>query len=182
MNFGAIFNLNVGRVFAFTNCQMNLPFLDGYLVHLLFLVYLCMAVIFAYGLALCCWGRSDTELSKQYKQICVKILIMLITFMYPSICVKSFTGLRCTEITPFATADGTDTLSVMSEDWNVLCNSGDDYWYNYTLLIYFAMAVVVVGVPMLVLTVLTVNRKHLFEPSSEHHEPTVMMFGPLFVQ
>ena len=182
MNFGAIFNLNIGRVFAITNCHMNLPFLDGYIVHLLFLVYLCLAVIVAYALAMCCWGKHDMELSKQYKQICVKILIMLITFMYPSICVKTFTGLRCTTVAPFATVDGTHALRVVSEDWNVLCNSGDEYWYNYTLLIYFAMAVVVVGVPMLVLMVLTMNRKYLFDNTSEHHEPTVMMFGPLFVQ
>ena len=59
MNFGAIFNLNIGRVLAITNCHMNLPFLDGYIVHLLFLVYLCMAVVIVYVLALCCWGKSD---------------------------------------------------------------------------------------------------------------------------
>jgi hypothetical protein len=182
LGFGAVFNLNIGALFAFTNCQMALPFLDGYVVHLLFLVFLCVAVIIGYVSAMCCWGRKDKLLSTQYKQICVKILIMLIMFLYPSICVKTFTGLRCTEVSPFATADGANVLSVMSEDWNVLCDGGDAYWYNYKMVIYIVLAVIVAGVPIGILAILTVYRKHLFDHTSPQHESTVMMFGPLFVQ
>ena len=183
LKFGAIFNLNVGQLFAFTNCQLNLPFLDGFVVHLLLLVLLCVAIIFGYALALCCWGRKDAALAEQYKQICVKILIMLIMFLYPSICVKTFTGLRCTAVFPFATSDGTNgTLRVMSEDWNVLCDSGEDYWYNYTTLSYIVMGVVVVGVPLVILFILAMYKKHLFDNTSKRHEATVVMFGPLFVQ
>ena len=187
LKFGAIFNLNVGQLFAFTNCQLNLPFLDGFVVHLLLLVLLCVAIIFGYALALCCWGRKDAALAEQYKQICVKILIMLIMFLYPSICVKTFTGLRCTPVSPFATltsdgTNGTNVLRVMSEDWNVLCDSGADYWYNYTTLIYIVMAVVVAGVPLAILSILALYKKHLFDNTSEQHEATVVMFGPLFVQ
>ena len=183
LSFGAIFNLNVGALFAFTNCQLNLPFLDGYVIHLLLLFLLCLAVVVGYGLALLCWGRKDAELAKQYKQICVKILIMLIMFLYPSICVKTFTGLRCTSVTPFAMPDGTNTtLRVMSEDWNVLCDSGATYWYNYTTLIYIVMGLIVAGVPLGILVTLAIYRKHLFDSTSEQHEATLEMFGPLFVQ
>ena len=185
LKFEAIFNLNVGQLFAFTNCQLNLPFLDGFVVHLLLLVLLCLAIIFGYTLAWCCWGRKDAALAEQYKQICVKILIMLIMFLYPSICVKTFTGLRCTTVFPFATSDGTNgtnVLRVMSEDWNVLCDSGEDYWYNYTTLSYIVMGVVVVGVPLVILFILAMYKKHLFDNTSKRHEATVVMFGPLFVQ
>jgi hypothetical protein len=183
LKFEAIFNLNVGQLFAFTNCQLNLPFLDGFVVHLLLLVLLCLAIIFGYTVAWCCWGRKDAALAEQYKQICVKILIMLIMFLYPSICVKTFTGLRCTAVFPFATSDGTNgTLRVMSEDWNVLCDSGEDYWYNYTTLSYIVMGVVVVGVPLVILFILAMYKKHLFDNTSKRHEATVVMFGPLFVQ
>jgi len=182
LDFGAIFNLNLGQLFAFSDCQMNLPFLDGYVIHLWFLVSFCMAVVVGYVMAFCCWGRNDVYLAKQYKHICVKILILLITFLYPSICVKTFTGLRCQELSPFAIEDGANVLRVMSEDWNVLCDSGDTYWYNYTMVIYIVLGVVVTGVPLGILTVLSVYRKHLFDSASELHESTVMMFGPLFVQ
>ena len=183
LSFGIIFNFNVGALFAFTNCQLNLPFLDGYVIHLLLLFLLCLAVVVGYGLALFCWGRKDAELAKQYRQICVKILIMLIMFLYPSICVKTFTGLRCTPVTPFAMPDGTNTtLRVMSEDWNVFCDSGTTYWYNYTTLIYIVMVLIVAGVPLGILVILAINRKHLFDSSSERHEATLEMFGPLFVQ
>ena len=43
-------------------------------------------------------------------------------------------------------------------------------------------ALIVAGVPLGILVILAIYRKHLFDITSERHEATLEMFGPLFVQ
>ena len=177
MQLGVIINVDIGAFFSLSSCKMSIPYLESYVLRLSLLVCLCIAVLTCYAICWCMWGRKNPMKAFKQRTMTIKLLLATVLFLYPSICMKTFTSLRCKTL-PFATASG--SLRVLSQDWSIDCDSAE-FLFFWKPLISSVIVLVVVGVPVLILTILIINRKHLHDVKSSQHHRVVMQFGSLFV-
>ena len=179
MQLGVIINVDIGAFFSLSSCKMSIPYLESYVLRLSLLVCLCIAVLTCYAICWCMWGRKNPMKAFKQRTMTIKLLLATVLFLYPSICMKTFTSLRCKTLAPFVTTSGSLQLRVLSEDWSVDCDSSE--YLFFLPLIYAVIIIIVVGVPVGIFGVLAVNRKHLHNKESPQHHRVVMQYGSLFV-
>ena len=147
MQLGVIVNVDIGKLFSFGSCEMAVPYLQGYIIRLSLLVNLCVAVLASYAICWCLFGRKNRAIHFKQRTMMIKVLLCIVMFLYPSICMKTFTSLRCKTLAPFVTTSGSLQLRVLSEDWSVDCDSSE--YLFFLPLIYAVIIIIVVVVPYL---------------------------------
>jgi hypothetical protein len=166
-------NFDIGGLFSMTSCTFALPFLSNFKIHMLLpailLVVLVLARLPAHFL------RKSKMQRQGQRALMVKMVISVSLIIYPGLCVKLFTTLKCIEI------EGVGV--VMAAAYKQFCYEGEHA--EASIIAVLCIVVWVVGIPSGVLLALWINRKYLYDHKPEHrerHEDVVREFGTLFLQ
>ena len=180
-------NLDFLYVLAGSKCNMALPFLDRFLIHMAAPPMMIFALFLAYVMASfvvpCCVPIKEAltvqmteDLRTRKKQLqyrmSIKIAIFIMLLLYPGLATSLFLMLRCEEIP--------EVGLVLEQDYSVFCFT---FLHGaYMSLVGIFMAMYVFGIPFFVFLVLHRNRKHLHDRKSIYYEEVRMKYGGLYVQ
>ena len=166
-------NFDIGSLFSMSSCTFALPFLSNFKIHMLLPAILLAVIVFA-RLPAHFLRKSKTQRQAQ-RALMTKTVISLSLIIYPGLCVKLFTTLKCIDI------EGVGT--VMAAAYKQTCYEGDHA--EASVIAIVCIVLWVVGIPGGVLLALWTNRKYLYDHAPEHrerHEEVVREFGTLFLQ
>ena len=167
LNVGIMVNLDVMSMFGWTACGFNLPFLEKFLIHMILPVNIIVVMLLA---RLPSYFLKPKRRPAQ-KQRFLKMAITIMLIMYPGICTRIFQVLKCKSLEGFED-------KILAADFTISC-AGDGRPIE---VVYFFMAVYVVGVPLSILIGLKCNRKHLYDKTSPKHEAINDELGTLYNQ
>ena len=182
-------NLDFLFVLAGSKCNMALPFLDRFLIHMSTPPLLLLSLFIAYLLAskilpkirkmMNCSKEKDKKTKSlllrmtqlQYR-MSIKIAIFLCLLLYPGLATSLFLMLRCHEIP--------EVGLVLGQDYSILCFT----WTHgaYMSIVAGCMGLYVVGIPVFVFVVLWMNVDYLHDRHSIYYEEVRMKYGGLYVQ
>ena len=176
-------NLDLGNIMAGSSCSFAISSLEKFYVHMslpaVLLVVLLLARIPAKFLR-----KSKTQQAKQ-KAVMMKLITALALIMYPGICVRLFSTLKCIQV-PGLASDVHSGI-VMASDYAVQCYV--DEHATAVLVAIICGITWVFGIPAAVAVALKCNRTYLHtvgkEDDEEHlakHKDVVDEFGTLFLQ
>ena len=166
---GALFSLDFSSLAGFSSCQLVIPYLDNFFVHMLFPLFLLAAIVAA---------RLPAHLMKpktrqMQHELMMKTVTTLLLILYPGLCTKIFGVVKCVEV------EGGGGLR-LAADLAVVCGQGD----HLTAMVQFWIFLMlwVVGIPLFVAILLVSHRKHLFDQDSPRHKEIIHEFGSLYLQ
>ena len=165
----AIFSIDIADLFAGIDaCAFSVPFFTNFSYHMLLLPALTMMVMMAALCAKCIFskklatGKIITKASS--------LVNAIIFLLYPGICTKVFAALKCKQI---------GARSYLTTDFSVECWVGEHG--KHVAIVFLALAIYVLGIPLLTLMVLRYNRAHLFNKDSPKHEALENSIGSLYL-
>ena len=180
MNF---INLDLGNIMAGSKCSFAISSLEKFYVHMSLPAVLLVVILLARIPAIFL-RKSKTQRTKQ-KAMMMKLMTALALIMYPGICVRLFSTLKCVKVPGLAS--NVHSGWVMASDYGVQCFVGE---HATAVLVALVCGITwVFGIPAAVFVALICNRKYLYtvgkEGGEEHlakHQDVVDEFGTLFLQ
>jgi hypothetical protein len=171
----SVINFDLASLFSMTACNLALPSVTMFKIHMaipaILLLTIFLARIPAWVLR---YMKTKTRKKKSRQHaLMMKIIITVTLIIYPGLCVRLFTTLKCISVPGI----DQDVLgrpverSVMAVAYDVAC---DDRPLGVAVI---ACLVWVVGIPCAILIMLVANRAHLFDPLSPKHEDLVEEYG-----
>merc|ERR1711865_855159 len=178
-----LINLDLGNMMAGSKCSFAISSLEKFYVHMALPAVLLVVILLARIPAMFL-RKSKTQRAKQ-KAMMMKLITALALIMYPGICVRLFSTLKCIKV-PGLSSD-VHSGRVMASDYAVQCYVGE---HATAVVVALICGITwVLGIPAAVLVALRCNRKYLYmvgkEGDEEHlakHEDVVGEFGTLFLQ
>ena len=173
LNLGVV-NLNLGDLFGATQCSLSIPFLSKFALHMVLPFLIVFTILLARIPAYCKYKKKIKEhvdRQKAQKALMIKLITTFLLILYPGLCVRIFTTLKCTNV---------DGFSVLSVDYGIACYQKEHM--KYVLLSFICIGVWVLGIPLWILISLYRNKKHLFDRKSDKHEEIVNEYGTLYLQ
>ncbi len=165
-------NLDFMGLFSASVCNLSVRFPHRFLISMT--VPVCLAVVIALALVsanICAKDKSPK--GKVFRKArSSKVAIVLILFIYPGLCEKIFTVLRCKTIV------GIDDGDVLVADWAMRCHQGDHLVYSALAFVFGILYVA--GCPLGMLYVLYRNRKALYDESHPDHHHVFYMYEGLY--
>ena len=169
-------NLDLGNMMAGSKCSFAISALEKFYVHMALPAVLLVVILLARIPAIFL-RKSKTQRIKQ-RAMMMKLITALALIMYPGICVRLFSTLKCIKVPGLAS--DVHSGMVMASDYAVQCYVGEHAQAVVVALIFGVTWVF--GIPAAVLVALRCNKKHLYNSKSEKHEDIVDEFGTLFLQ
>ena len=160
------FNLDVVGLFGYGICSMAVPFQDAFILHMLLLPMLSAGIALAHVVSKILKPLETKEKKAHRKAQTIKLLIVLILFMYAGLATRCFQMFKCKQF------HGVD-YTVLEAEPSMICHQEKHMLYA-TLAIVF-IVVYVLGIPLTMWYVMWCNKKNLFveegkEPSEEQKE------------
>ena len=165
-------NLNFLGVFSAATCSLSVRFPQQFLITMAMPLVLAMSAVLANLCANVC-AKDKTAEGKHFRAAkSIKIVIVIVLFIFPSLCEKVFTMLRCRQV------DGIDDGLVLVADWSVRCGQGEHIVYAALALVF--MLVYILGIPMTMLVLLYRKRNALYDESHPEHKDVYYQLGGLY--
>ena len=182
MNFG-IFMLDLGNVLGST-CSLAVPYLDNFRVHmvlpLVFLLTICLSGLPIHFI------RKTPEQRRGQLAIRMKLITSVALMLYPGICTKLFSILKCISLPALKTAEGEHSGLVMAASYEVECWTGPHQ--EATIIAIIAIFVWVLGIPAGIFCMLFRHRHVLYihdgatDKEIAEHEDAVAEYGTVYLQ
>ena len=167
-----VINMDFLSAFMKTACDLSVPFLQKFILHMMLPLLLLLAVLISYALSRCCLKSNQAKLQRG-KELLGKVIIIGTFFLYPGLATQIFSVFRCKEI------DGIDG-QVLAADFSIKCHETEHSMY--ALVAGACLGVYIIGLPFGMFMVLYKNRRHLFDTASKEHERVKASFGGLYLQ
>ena len=167
-----IINMDFLSIFMKSTCNLSVPFLEKFILHMILPLLLLVAVLVSYALSRCCLKSNQAKLQRG-KELLGKVLILGTFFLYPGLATQIFTVFRCKEI------DGIDG-QVLAADFSIKCHETEHSMY--ALVAGAGLGVYIIGLPFGMFMALYKNRQHLFDAASKEHERVKTSYGGLYLQ
>ena len=141
----SLFNIDISEIFGIINpCLFNFPFATRFAIHVALLpVALLLAWLaswFVRGLRVAFPSRCGHRFTvATAKAKVLKMMVVLVFFLYPGLTIKIFTVWKCVEIDK--------GQFYMAENMSVRCFSSEQ-WVGLAIASVFAMLVFVIGIPV----------------------------------
>ena len=164
-------NLDFLKVFSSASCKLAVPFLQQFQVHMAMPIVLCISIGIANLLARFC--LKTKEKLDRLRVNTAKILILVITLIYPGLATRVFTVLRCKTV-PGVKGE------VMSASFGVQCYEGE-HASNIAIAITF-LVIYIFGTPIGIYCLLFKHRKALHDEEHPKHEEIKFEYGGLYSQ
>ena len=170
---GAI-NLDVMGLFQVSKCDLAVLFQSQFVLHMLLLPLLLLSVAGSYKLAHVLRKPRTEDEHTQRHLVFYKLIVLIILFLYPGICTRVFSLMRCIHV------DGVDDGMVLEADFAVRCFKGEHLFYS--IVGFICMALYVVGIPAVMLLLLFKNRAHLHNKDDPKNKEVEAFLGGLYTQ
>ena len=165
-------NLNFMGIFSIASCSLSVLFPHQFIISMGTPIVILIAVLLAYCASGCC-AKDKSPQGKQFRIAkASKIVIVILLFIYPGLCEKVFTMLRC------KTIDGISDGQVLVADWSVRCGQGEHVMYSALAFVF--MGVYILGIPLTMLILLSRNRAALYDKSHPNHKDVYYRLGGLY--
>ena len=167
-----VFNLDLFELLGGNPCQVELPFMDKFLVHMTIPVAIVGAVWLANGVAAIKGGDHRQRLFRHMRV--GKITLVTLLLLYPGLATRIFTMFRSVDIAGVG--------PVLAADFSVEFHGARHT--EMMILAVAAMVVYVAGIPLLILILLVRKKKHLYNDDDDgmKHEEAQYQLGAVYMQ
>jgi hypothetical protein len=171
VSMGRVFSFDFSSLVGFSSCQLVVPYLDNFLVHMLVPMFLIGAIVLA---RLPAYLLNHKTRQKQH-ELMMKTTTTLLLVVYPGLCTKIFGVVKCIEV------EGGGGLR-LAADLSVQCYDPGGVHEKALVQFWIFLILWVVGIPLVVLGLLVTHKKHLFDAESPRHKEVIHEFGSLYLQ
>jgi hypothetical protein len=171
MSMGSVFSFDYSSLVGITSCELIVPFLDNFLVHMFVPIFLIGAIVLARLPAH--WLKRKTR-QKQH-ELMMKSVTTLLLIMYPGLCSKIFSVVKCVEV------KGGGGLR-LAADLSVECFEPGGAHEKALAQFWIFLVLFVVGIPLGVAALLVKHKKFLFDKDAPRHKEIIHEFGSLYLQ
>ena len=173
----SVVEIDLSTYFPLVHCQLAIPFLKKFYLHLATPPAIVLTVKLAQIFAQLCskWSkREDSPVQKSAQHaIADKFIIFMIMMLYPGLSRRIFQVFRCHDMSEIG-------QSRLYHDYSVKCWEGGGEHGSAVLLAVLGIIFFSIGVPLAMLYGLWRNRSSLHDKSHPKHRDTLRRFGFLY--
>ena len=185
MSLGLSFvNFDIGNIMGGSNCSFAISYLAKFTIHMFFPGILILLILLS-SIPAHFLRKKETQRRSQHA-LRMKSISALLLIVYPGICVRLFSVLKCTTIRGLDSVGTGHTGNVMVMAYDVECWTGAHS--DAVTLAIVCIVLWVIGIPAFVFFLLIMNKKTLYitkeatKKDIEKHEDSVAEYGGLYLQ